>query len=280
MTYKEMADQLTGIKITPEFLKTRPLSYSSLKAFKRSPLHYLHYLTSTKEKTPALIFGGVVDVLILTPDQFELKYVVAPEIKRTTKEGKIQWDELVKLAGGKEIISQEMFQSACNIRDAVMENKKSREIIDQVGTVQRKINWDSDDLPHVMFSDMDSTEGNFICDLKSAASAEPEEFQRSAFNFGYHIQAALYLEAFRKKMFRFPRFIFMVVEKEPPYSVAVFDKISESFFKLGMQEIDTLRTQFKYCMENDLFMKSYDINTVDGGLILDLPGYARQKIQD
>jgi len=268
------------IKITREFLETRPLSYSSLKQFRRSPLHYMNYITQPKEQTTAFAFGNLFDCLLLTPDEFENRFVVIPEINKRTKDGKAEFAEFAEANKGKTFVTQEMIDNANKMKASVNEHRRAKELLSANGTVQRRMNWkDDNDLPFVMQSDFDSDEGNVIVDIKTAADASDNRFMRDAFEYAYHIQAALYLEAFRKKMFRFPRFVFIVVEKESPFAVNVFDKISDSFLKLGRQEIDTLKTEFIHAMENDLFSRGYDFRTIDGGTILDLPAYARNLIQ-
>jgi hypothetical protein len=61
-----------------------------------------------------------------------------------------------------------------------------------------------------------------IVDYKSAASANPKKFAKSALDYGYHIQAATYLDAVETLGFASdPQFLFVVQEKTPPYLVSV-----------------------------------------------------------
>ena len=60
-----------------------------------------------------------------------------------------------------------------------------------------------------------------IADYKTAASAEPGSFSRSAGNFGYYIQDAFYCEVYRLLTGITPEFVFIVQEKIPPYVVTV-----------------------------------------------------------
>ena len=46
--------------ITIDTLKERPLSYSSLKEFAKSPRHYVEYLRREKKPTAAMAFGSLV----------------------------------------------------------------------------------------------------------------------------------------------------------------------------------------------------------------------------
>jgi hypothetical protein len=61
-----------------------------------------------------------------------------------------------------------------------------------------------------------------VADYKTARSAEPGQFARSVASYGYHQQAAWYLDAVLAVLGeRDAAFLFVVQEKEPPYLVSV-----------------------------------------------------------
>ena len=67
-----------------------------------------------------------------------------------------------------------------------------------------------------------------VCaDVKTAASADPDEFRRAAAKFGYHLQAAWYQSGLSAHGID-ARFIFIVVEKTPPYPVSVIELDDEA----------------------------------------------------
>lgn len=69
-----------------------------------------------------------------------------------------------------------------------------------------------------------------VVDYKSAASAEPNAFARSAANFGYHAQDDFYREAVRAVGLgdEDTAFLFVVQEKNPPYLVTVIELDAEA----------------------------------------------------
>lgn len=73
-----------------------------------------------------------------------------------------------------------------------------------------------------------------VSDLKTAASSEPDPWLRSAANFGYAIQQEQYLEGVRATGLGDPdsRYVFAVVEKEPPYLVTVV-QLDEDAERIG-----------------------------------------------
>jgi len=54
-------------------------------------------------------------------------------------------------------------------------------------------------------------------DLKSAVDASPHGFARAVATYKYHLQAAHYMH-----MFNVSRFVFIAVEKAPPYAHGIY----------------------------------------------------------
>lgn len=68
------------------------LSPSSLRAFCRSPRHFIAYKLGKFKPTPAMIFGSLVDCMITQPDKFDQHFYFPPEgAKLTSKEGVMAW---------------------------------------------------------------------------------------------------------------------------------------------------------------------------------------------
>ena len=68
--------------------------------------------------------------------------------------------------------------------------------------------------------------GSLIVDLKTTMDASPDAFARTAANFNYPLQAAYYVDGLQAAGIASPdavtSFVFLVVEKTPPYGVAVY----------------------------------------------------------
>lgn len=71
----------------------------------------------------------------------------------------------------------------------------------------------------------DPTGGRLIAgDYKTANSADLDSIQRSVYKFGYHMQAAWYLDGLQALGFAdFPAFVFVFQEKTPPYLITVIE---------------------------------------------------------
>lgn len=272
-------------------LTERPLSYSSLKAFQKSPQHFVMYREGKKEPTPAMEFGNIVDCLILTPELYEKKYAVMPsnlerpganilKAKNPSPESieKIKkWDEWTSANVNKTWISSEDAQKALFLKDKTYKNEKAVELIGRKVKTQVRMNWNEAEsgLPFVGYIDLEGD--SFILDLKTAATGDPEDFMKQAYNLGYHIQAAAYVDAYRK-LGMFKDYWFLVVETSEPNNITVF-KADKDFMELGHEEYKYLCKEFKMCMETDQFYKGYEFRSAMGYFHLDIPAWAKQRLK-
>lgn len=102
---------------------------------------------------------------------------------------------------------------------------------------------------------------NVIVDLKTTEDASPEGFAKSMANYRYDVQAAYYLDGVQQATGKRPKaFVFIAVEKKPPYGVGVYVLDSDSL-ELG-------RAQY----QNDLRIYAECVRTGEW------PGYG-DKIQ-
>ena len=73
-------------------------SYSSIREFLKSPLHFLQYKTGEKKTTDAMRRGVLIHKLLLEPDEFSNEYVVfekpIPSATMAKKENKEAYQAL------------------------------------------------------------------------------------------------------------------------------------------------------------------------------------------
>ena len=101
---------------------------------------------------------------------------------------------------------------------------------------------------------------NLIVDLKTAATANPYRFSFQAIDFGYHIQ-----DAFYSYLYGCDDFVFIVIEKEPPFP-AIFPVVMDNEAKrLGKLLFIQALHNIHFSKTNDHW-PSYDTNTITIGL--------------
>lgn len=93
---------------------------------------------------------------------------------------------------------------------------------------------------------------SIITDFKTARSAEPNEFVRSAINYGYHMQQAWYLDLFTSLGHSAEAFAFIVQEQEPPHLVTVVELPAE-LVEVGRARNQRALERFRDCTQSGIW---------------------------
>lgn len=237
----------TFVRMDEELYHSNPaLSASALKALRKSPAHLKHNRETPTAPTPALTFGRLFHALTLEQDDWDTRFAVAPDCDRRTKAGKQQWEEFVDASGGLTIVTTADIARASAMRNAVMNHGVAREIIEANGLTEMSSFWERDGIPCKMRADKIDTKNNIVIDLKTCLDASPHAFAGSIMKYGYHVQAAWYLDRVRDVIDKSMDFLFVAIEKNPPHIVAVY-RINDQSVDVGRREIEELLDLFKYC---------------------------------
>jgi exodeoxyribonuclease VIII len=204
------------------------------------PAYFKWHEENPQKKSDELLEGSAFHKLVLEPDTFDDEYVVAPHFDRRTKVGKQEYVDFCDMVAstGKEVLTEEQYKMICGMRDAVMENPYCRKLIkgnieqsmyfvDDATGVQCKIRPD-------IWRKLDDS--IIIIDLKSTRSALPMDFARDVVKFHYDLQAYMYSYGASKTL-GVPMdkisFVFIAVEKKPPYLINVMQACSDVIEKGG-----------------------------------------------
>mgnify|MGYP000756144980 CR=1 FL=1 len=204
-----------------EYRAAEGVSRSELFRLTVSPLHFRYEQEHPKSKTPALQFGSAFHKLVLEPDTFSQEFAVLSICDRRTKEGKALFAEFEENCGDKAVVTAEEYEQICSMRDSVMGNPYARLLLR--GEVEQSFFWD-DELtgerckcrPDVL-TEVDGD--GIIVDLKSCVAADSDSFMRDCVKYGYDLQVAMYRQGVYANTGKWCEFVFIAVEKEPPYAV-------------------------------------------------------------
>ena len=193
--------------------------------------------------------GDAVHASILEPHMLESAIVVKTKTV-ATKEA----DEARAANPGKLVLTQEMVDTARWCRDSVMSQKYASWIVR--GCEDREISLMANDpeTGHPLKSriDLRPIDGaSFIADLKTVSTVDSDAFSRALFDFGYILQAALYLDL-NNWCFEEDRseFCFVVVQKTAPYHCRVFQPLSEHI-EIGRQAYKKKLAMFLDCLRDN-----------------------------
>ena len=239
----------------------------------KTPAHYKAQRDNPRLPTPALTEGKRIHRIVLEPWKFESEFAPMPKFDmRTTvgKQGRADWESLNP---GREGIAQDDFDNLCRIRDAVREHPDANYLL-RKGHAERSV-YAVDPVTGVKVRirpDFD-TEA-LLVDLKSTDDASDAGFTGSAFKHRYHQQAAFYLDVYEWATGKRPEdFMFIAVEKEPPYAVKVY-VASPSFISRGRDAYRRALDIYAECLAADDW-PAYP----PGATQLDLPVWAENMLQ-
>ncbi len=206
------------------------VSKSHLDLVARSPLHYwARYVDPNRvepEPTPAMLVGTAVHTHVLELDQWDARYVMAPEgIDRRTKQGKAEWEAFSVAATGRTVLSRAEADIVMRMARSVFAHPAAAMLLGLAGKAETTWMWtdEASGLECKCRPDWLTDDHRLIVDLKTTEDASPIGFRKSIANWRYHVQSSWYLDGIERATGTRPdQFIFICVEKKPPYAVAVY----------------------------------------------------------
>lgn len=208
-----------------EYRKLERISYSGLKHLARSPAHYRHWFDAPEETTPAKLLGSLVHSIVLEPDQTEHRYCVALEVDKKSKANKAAWAEFEAENAGKIVVTQKQYDDARFMRDAILAHPQAQIALSNGRSEEIALWIDSDTGAECKLRTdwVNRGYGGAIIDIKTTTDASETAFAKDCFNMGYYMQSAFYLDGYNAANGTdYKDFIFVAVEKTPPYAVAVW----------------------------------------------------------
>lgn len=260
--------------LSDEYHASAGISRSALMSFKQSPYHYQQkYLidSDAAEPTESMVLGGLIHTLTLEPNKFDDEFVVMPKFDRRTNIGKAGYHAFQANIFGRSCISEDDYQKAQNIAQAVRQHELGASLLDCVD-VERSIYFTHKGTGIQCKSRPDAWARTIIIDLKTTADASYRAFQSSAFKYGYFLQAAMAHEALASINIKMEKFVFIAVEKTFPFAVGIYI-LDDEALDWGINQFNELMTNYAICVENNKW-PSYPVKT------LTLPGYAKYELNE
>lgn len=241
------------------------VSNSRLKwiAAPKTPAHYrakwIDKLIPEAE-TDALRIGSLTHRAILEPDTMEGSFYTKPDgMKFTNKEG-IAWRDSHQ---DKPILSAEESAGITAMRDSVWNHRIAARILKHSDCERSAF---ADNKGQLLKSRFDALPRgvNFIADLKTCVSADLDSVEKAISQNGYYRQAAFYLKVAELCGLERDAFVFIFVEKTPPYAVAVYqldDRVIDAGRIVVGRDLDLLRR----CQDRNEW-PGYEANVMNAAL--------------
>jgi hypothetical protein len=258
---------------------SEPVSKSDLARIARSPAWFKYCQDNPPKQTDSMLFGSAFHKFVLEPDDFDKEFVVAPIIDKRTKAGKEQYAEFIEANPGKSIIGADDFEIIKGMRESIVANKYAKALIQ--GVTERSFYW-TDAITGEKCKcrpDVIRKIGmrNVVVDLKSCESAATDDFQRDAINCSYDLQAYMYTEGLRNITGEEHDFIFVAVEKKPPYLLNIL-QADEFILKRGEALFREYLGIYHECKQTGNW---YGYNGFSGAInTLTLPAWLLKEFED
>lgn len=144
------------------------------------------------------------------------------------------------------LLKEQEFEPISYMLAALREHPKARAILECEGHSEYTIRWRDQETGLTLRSRLDRITPLFIADLKTAHTTNPGQFERHCYQMGYHRQAAFYQDAAQALLGEFRTFVFIAMQKSPPYSVETFVP-SSKLVAIGRRENREALRQLAEC---------------------------------
>jgi hypothetical protein len=246
------------------------------------------YAQDNLEKKREFDIGTATHLLVLEPERFADRVVI---VKGYTKKGDYspgyQTDDAraqrdAAYAACKTPLLPEELDLVRNMREAIQAHPIASQAFKN-GEAEKSLFWQCPEFGIMCRTRPDylPTHSRYMVDLKTSASADPEDFAKSAANFGYHQQAEWYLTGMEHTLGRRPeRFAFVVVAKKPPFLVTVH-WVDADALAWGAIQNRYARGVFAWCQRhNEWPGYVQQIGKPGEAFTLRLPGWKMRELEE
>ena len=225
--------------------------------------------------------GSLVDCLVLSPEEFDIRYALTPPTYTDSKGEEKLWnyqskscrefrDELE--SRGVTVITPEDYHKAQQIKKSLEESKTASGLLD--GDTQVSLLW-TDPETGVPCKGRIDVLGESIVDLKTSSGlVDVNSFRQSLYKFKYHVQAFAYQEGYSILTGEQKGFDFVAVETADPFGVGCYS-IREDSLMLGEMEWRKALRKYAQILDTGIYEGYPDVLE-----LIDVPAWALKPIYE
>lgn len=235
------------------------VSSSALRTILKSPATFLHNLNSFKKETVAMRLGSVLHMALLEPKEFERLYVKQPYFgDQRTPANRMKKEEWFKtLPQGAVTVSDDEYQTILGMIESIMRHHEACALL-KTGKAEMS-GYYRDPLTGIhcrIRPDLFDEKDGVLIDVKTTPNCSIEEFSKTIHKYRYDFQMAMYCEAIHLitgKPVNVP--LFLTVEKEPPFEVALYpvDSLSKLLRK-GTYDYQKALVTLHHCLKTNQWL--------------------------
>jgi exodeoxyribonuclease VIII len=208
-----------------------------------------------KDKLAALDMGTALHCIMLEPEEFADRFIIAPEFNRRTTAGKADKKEFLANCANtsKTVMTAEEGKALDIMRDSAMAHPTVRWLFEQEGNNEVSIFWEDDETAELcrVRPDRMLKDQPVIVDVKKVA--DMDRFDRHVEEFRYHVQDAMYCEGYYKHFGVWPKFFFVAISSTISagrYPVDVFD-LTPDWKETGAELFRKDLNTYHQCKQSD-----------------------------
>ena len=249
-----------------EYRRIKAVNYSGLKLFAECPLYYWEqYLNPDREpetESPALRIGTAGHLRILEGAEiYHDTYIREPSYDKRLKANKDHYQEWLANKGDRIPLPADEWDMVERMAAAVLGSPLASALVEGKGGYSEEVCQAIDPETGMLLkckADRIATIGGktYVIDLKTCSrrygGAGQDGFGKSVAKFKYHWQAAFYTDLIGASGDWGPveNFVFVVVEKESPHAVAIYE-CDDQMMEAGRMQYREALHRFKECQEKD-----------------------------
>ena len=253
------------------------------------PAKARHYMLEDQEHKDCFRIGTAIHTYVLERDKFEDEFLTGISAGRRSKADKMEWAawfvehgaangyEIIDMpaakwngefmaSSGKNMVTPEEIEQIKSMAESVMFNKTAESLLSK-GKAEQSVYWTDKETGMNLKVRPDYLDDDFISDLKSIQSVDDKSIIRSFANCGYGISQAMYQAGVAAVTGKWRPFLFVYIEKEPPYLCRVIgtdDDTQAAFWEL----YQAYKAKLAMCLETD------EWPGIDDDLSMALPDWA------
>ena len=249
----------------PDYYANPRMSNSKANILRDCPeLFDAYFISRTlpQEVTDEMRFGSLLHTYVLEPHLVASRYLTIPKCDRRTTVGKKTWESFCQDLGDKIPIEVDQIAMCEQITNAIAKNSGASQLLSLPGNrIEREFFFKRCDVDCKAKLDVVNMEIGVIIDLKSSSDPSPVAFSKSVVQYGYHRQAAMYIDCVKDSTGEDCRMVFIVVNKKSPCIAGLYE-LSDELVDIGRIELDGLLEEYKTRSETGNWVSDW----ADGGI--------------
>lgn len=250
------------------------VSKSQLDLLDKAPalLEWVREAPEDEEKKSALDMGTALHCLLLEPDEFEKRFIIAPPFNRRTNQGKEDEEAFLTQVAerGATVMTAEEGRKLQLMKASAMAHPTARWLLEAKGHCETSMYWEDEETGELCRIRPDKwlPDHRIIVDVKKVA--DMNRFARHVEEFRYHVQDAMYREGALNATGDRHSFLFLAVSESIDcgrYPVRVFE--------LDTADVEAGRAVFR--RDLNTFHRCRQSDEWKGIEVLKRPDWARKQ---